>query len=85
MKRLIVLNLFAVSVMLMPTSALAAKQYYYIEATAVCSDCGDSTPVPFHTTGKPYSSRTKCQADAKTIIAIGKKNHLKIRARCVVN
>jgi hypothetical protein len=63
--------------------ATAAKRYY-IKATAVCTDCGDLTPVPLQTTGKGFASKAACEKGRREMIAIGKNNRLKITAQCKV-
>jgi hypothetical protein len=72
------------SILVMTTPLSAAAKRYRVEATAVCSDCGDATPVPFRTTGKGYRSKAACDAARREIVEMGRRKKLKINARCIV-
>jgi hypothetical protein len=64
-------------------SAEAGTKRYKIKAIAVCTTCDDTTRVPLETTGKGFASRAECEAGRRDMIKIGKRNDMKITAKCV--
>jgi hypothetical protein len=83
--RLVAFQTFFMIAVLMFCASEAEAKRYVVKATAVCTDCGPSDSVPFQTTGAGYSTKQQCEKDRREIVATGKKNRLKITARCVIS
>jgi hypothetical protein len=83
--RRVAFQIFFTSAALIVCASQAEAKRYVVKATAVCTDCGPSDSVPFQTTGAGYPTKQKCEKDRREIVATGKKNGLKITARCVLS
>ena len=76
------LTWFAVAMTALVSLPAMAKSYK-IKATAVCLDCGDTTPIPLETTGTGFATKAACEKGRRDMIAIGRNNKVEITARCV--
>ena len=77
------LGLLAIAFIIAVGPHAHAATRYSIRAVAVRVNCGDTTPVPLETTGGGYATKAACEKNKRIFIAVGRKNHLAVKASCV--